>query len=267
MHNLDRFVERVVIRLNTDAFLEEEPDLEVKSCYPMVPEAESLWEIADLIASLANSLSVQGLRAVAFGPNPALVRPTWFTDPSVVRDKIQRHFDAAVTPSFEVLAREVGARGIADIFVLTDCSEAPYVTRDAVGGKWVIRLRANTQRRTARRSEVLRLCGHGPARPPSSMQARVEFSSKSTWLLKVRNTGQTVLHGIQLVGTCQFIDPMGWHFNQEILSELRPREEGSVKFHASKRSASTESCRLLLVGKNEDEEPVETTILLNPNEF
>lgn len=159
MAELDRFLGSLIERLEAGVDLREEPAIELKSSWPDSDESEAQWEIADLVAAIANEPHLDGLMAVVYGPEIDLERPVWLQDEAMLRPKLLRHFDSGVVPRVELLRRNLAGGEVVDILVVVDRSETPYVTRTMFGGEWGVRVRTNTGRRTATRAEILALAG------------------------------------------------------------------------------------------------------------
>lgn len=93
MNELEEYLGWIKVRLDQDGPTLEEPDLEIKSDYKhQSSESEAVWELADLLAALSNEVRTDGYRALVYGPQPDLRRPSWLPDESRLRDKLLRHF-------------------------------------------------------------------------------------------------------------------------------------------------------------------------------
>jgi hypothetical protein len=264
MNPLEDYVEWVVARLSTDPPSREEPDLELKATYPATAEAEQIWTLADLIAALANDASVTGYRALVYGPADELERPAWLPDEARLRGKLLRQFEGGVIPRVELLRRSLDNGELIDMFVIVDRDETPYVTRSALGGEWVVRVRTNTARRTATRAEILALAG--PTRPSGApvrmLSARLEPFGKGTSKIVVANVGTIPVKTIELrlVEDSQ-IRSFG---SEASIAELRPGEQDVFPIITSGGfGAEPRSERVTIVGVSEDGEEVLTSLLIS----
>lgn len=271
MNELERHIAAVIGRLEDGPDPSEEPDFELKSEYPdQDDEAESVWWLADLVASLANDVHLEGLRSLVVGPQSNLTRPAWLKDEAVLRDKLLRHFEGAVSPRVELLRREVANRGEIDLFVIVERSEPPYVTRHRPGGFWVVRLRTNTARRTATRAELVALA-RGARRvgaPVRKIDAKVSDygSSKSMRLLVVTNVGTVpvtdVTASIPEDADARFTDVGEDGF---LFERLDPGEKnGTPLIVRSGMGQRVQSFRISVEAQAEDGEPVRAEALVSP---
>lgn len=200
MNELEQYVQWVISRVDQDETPFEEADFEIKAQYDeRFSGPKGPWEIADLIASLANDVRINGLRSLVFGPSPSLERPVWLADESRLRDKLIRHFDGGVLPSVELIRRELPERGMIDVFVIVERQSPPYVTRVEPGGSWVVRVRTNTARRTATRDELIGLVrGRQSGIPVRRLDVRVAPWGRGTRKLMVTNAGTVPVRKIRL---------------------------------------------------------------------
>jgi hypothetical protein len=264
VNELEKYLTWVSARLDQNELPREEPDLELKSSYKDQSEAEALWELSDLLASLANDIRVDGFRALVFGPLKGLARPSWFPDEAVIRDKLLRHFEGGVVPRIEVVRRELASRGDFDAFVIVERDSPPYVTRLGLGGPWAVRIRSNTARRTATRAELVALAGgHKPSgQPVRQLDARVAPLGKGTKKIVVTNTGTIPVRDIRLklpddAETRPFSD------RGVAIPLLNPSERDNIAiigFTGLGRGLHSE--RVTVIGTADDGEPVSTTVLI-----
>lgn len=143
MNELERYLDWIAARLDQGGMSLEEPDLEIKSDYKQeASEGDAVWELADLLAAMSNDVRIDGYRALVYGPQEDLSRPSWLSDESRLRDKLLKHFDAAVIPGVELVRRTLPGSGQFDAFVVIERDSTPYVTRLGVGGQWGVRVRS-----------------------------------------------------------------------------------------------------------------------------
>jgi hypothetical protein len=199
MDELERLVASLVERLEAGVELREEPSIELKSKWPTGGEGPEAWEIADLVASMSNDSTLDGLRAIVYGPAIQLTRPSWLDDESKLRPKLLRHFDGGIVPRVELLRRALSSGEVIDVLAVIERDEPPYVTRLAVGGEWVVRVRTSTARRTATRAELLALSGR--RRRPSPLrllEARIdEPGGRGIRRLTVTNIGTVACNDVR----------------------------------------------------------------------
>lgn len=265
MNELERYLGWVITRLDTDEQPREEPDLELKSAYKEgQTDAESVWELADLLATLANDTRVDGYRALVFGPASPLQRPGWLSDESVLRNKLLRHFDGGVLPGVEVIRREIPERGEIDAFVILERDSTPYVTRLAPGGEWGVRVRTNTARRTATRAEVVALSGGRPpsAQPVRQLDARVAPLGKGTRKIVVTNVGTTPIRDIHLE-TAEDAETRVFGPGDGTITVLNPTERDNIPIAGFDMLNGRTSERVNIVGTADDGERVEKSLLIS----
>lgn len=189
MLDLEAFVESIVERLNAEVEMREDPTIEAKLKWPEGTESHQRWEVADLVAAMANDPHLDGLRAVLYGPAKDLARPSWLADESTLRAKLLRHFEGGVVPRLELIRRELDDGRHIDLLAIVARAEMPYVTRFPEGTEWSVRVRANTSRRTATRAELLAL-GDSRAIPGPVRRLDLRLSKeKSIVTLTVTNAG------------------------------------------------------------------------------
>lgn len=232
MNEVDRFVASVVERLESDVDLREDPSLEAKSEWPHSDESRATWEVADLLASLANDPHIDGLRAVLYGPAHDLTRPSWLTDESVLRSKLLKHFDAGVVPRAELLHRSLGDGLRVDLLVVVDRSETPYVTRFPRGGDWVVRVRTSTARRTATRGEILALASSGRRASGPVRKLDIRFRRDGDVItLTVVNVGTVGVRDVEVVlpsnADASWMNQKGATTR---LADLKPGEKDACRF-------------------------------------
>lgn len=262
MADLESFVSSVVERIEADVVLYEEPSLELKAKWPDGSENHQQWEIADLVATLANDAHLDGLRAVVYGPDEELARPAWLTDEARLRPKLLSRFDTGVIPRLELIRRTLDDGRQVDLLVIVDRSEAPYVTRFPEGHEWAVRVRTNTARRTATRAELLALTGS--RRSPSAVR-RLDLRlsrHKSLVTLTVTNAGtvrcrEVKAHLPEEVGVT-WIDGDGYVYQ---LADLGPGHKDGCKFFAGGWDRSGTRFEIKVVAIAEDDEPVTADIL------
>lgn len=265
MNELERYLTWVISRLDTKEQPREEPDLELKSAYKEGrSEAEAIWEIADLLAALANDTRLDGYRALVFGPASPLERPGWLSDESVLRNKLLRYFDGGILPGVELIRREIPGRGEIDAFVILERDSTPYVTRLTLGGEWGVRVRTNTARRTATRAELLALSGgRAPsAQPVRQLDARVAPLGKGTRKIVVTNVGTVPIRDIHLeipedAGTRVFGPGEG------VIALLNPSERDNIPILGFDMLNGRASERVTIVGTADDGERVEKSVLIS----
>lgn len=263
MKAVEKYLERLVARIEGRS--REEADFELKGSFPEGPESELLWQIADLVGSLANDPDIDGLRALVYGPSKRLQRPDWLPDESVLRNKLIRHFDGGVIPRIELFRRELIDGRQIDVFLVVERDEPPYVTRHEPGGFHVVRVRTNTARRTASRAELLRLCKSRPSGAPvRKLHAKIEDHGKMKKLV-VANVGTVTIRDIRVVlpegieGRLVDGPQKGPTF-----PELRPTERDAVPFLSPMTlGASRDSFRVTVSGVAEDGEAVTTELLVS----
>jgi len=263
--SIEEYVKWVMARLAGSP--REEPDLEFKSAYPPGTEAEQVWELADLIAALSNDPSVEGYRAIVFGPVSGLVRPAWLVDEAVLRGKFLRYFEGGVLPRIELLRRQMPNGDEVDLLIIADRSETPYVTRSALGGEWVVRVRTNTARRTATRAEIVALVGGvkptgGPVR---LLSLRLEPYGKGTSKIVVSNVGTIPVLQIELrLPPDSQIQRFG---SDAAIQELRSGEQGAFPIldpGGFLGADEPKAERVEVVGVAEDGETVTSSLLVSP---
>lgn len=137
--NLEPLIVSIVERLDAGIELYEEPNVELKNQWPEGSEKEQIWEIADLVAALANDAHLPGVRGIVCGPATEIDRPAWLTDEAVLRPKLLRYFEGGVVPRVELIRRDLQDGQQVDFLMIVDRSESPYVTRFPVGGEWAVR--------------------------------------------------------------------------------------------------------------------------------
>lgn len=265
MNELETYLSWVAARIS-DADPAEEPDLELKASYPDTSENDQLWELADLLASLANDTRVDGFRALVYGPSPHLERPAWLKDEAVLRDKLLRHFEGGVLPGIELIRRQTSDGLAFDAFVLVDREEVPYVTRLQVGGPWVVRVRTNTSRRTATRGELIRLAGGRKPKggPVRRMDIRLAPLGRGTRKLVVTNTGTINLKDLRLE-LPEGAESRPFEEHEIALDLLKPGETHNIPFMGpiAAMGRGVKSERLTVHAIAEDGEPVNASLLVS----
>jgi hypothetical protein len=265
MNELESYLAWVITRLDTDEQPREEPDLEFKSAYKQgQSEAESTWELADLLAALSNDTRLDGYRALVFGPASTLQRPGWLSDESVLRNKLLRHFDGGALPGVELIRREISGRGEFDAFVILERDSTPYVTRLTLGGEWGVRVRTNTARRTATRAELLALSGGRPpsTQPVRQLDARVAPLGKGTRKIVVTNVGTIPIRDIHLE-TQEDAETRVFGPGEGTIALLNPSERDNIPIIGFDMLNERTSERVNIVGTADDGERVEKSLLIS----
>jgi hypothetical protein len=267
MNDLQRFLQWTADRLEEDT--SEETDLELKRNYDAFGQGQkaALFEVADLVASLANDPSVDGFRALVVGPSSGLDRPAWLSDEAQLPDRLRRYFEGGVVPRVEVARRKLSDGREFDAVVVVDKSETPYVTRDRPGGIWVVRVRTATGRRTATRSELRALCA-GAARTPRPVRAidvKVQHSNKALWSIVITNVGTVDVQ--QIAPTLQDDSDLSFVDKDNAVELLKPGERDVIEvfYRGGGLGRSRASERVGVLGHSVDGEEVAAETIFTPS--
>lgn len=267
MNVLERYLQWTADRLEADT--SEETDLELKRSYDAFGQSEkkALFEVADLVASLANDPNVDGYRSLVIGPAVELSRPTWLSDEAQLPDRLRRHFEGGVVPRLEIARRTLSDGRDFDAVVVVDKSETPYVTRDQVGGIWVVRVRTTTGRRTATRSELRALCAGATQapRPVRAIDVKVRHTNKALWSIVITNVG-TVDVG-QVSPILQADSDLSFVDDGSEVELLKPGERDVIEvfYRGGGLGRSRASERVRVVGRSVDGEEVGAETIFTPS--